>query len=177
MIMGRILDVRRGVNSGGDFGHCEAVFVGVHYVSPRRFIGLYLMVSRCHLPRHRWGKGLDHIKIRVPSPCLIGLIGCFKAYLGCIEGVERRVERRVRFIYGVYMVYIWCIYGVYTCITGAHRCMYGYKGVYRVYKGYIIWFEGSHTSVAVRICHVARMQHYSDIGVLLNVVYLYRIRY
>ena len=39
--------------------------------------------------------------------------------------------------YEVYLVYLLCMYGVYTCITSVHRCMYGnegcIKGVYMVY--------------------------------------------
>ena len=42
-------------------------------------------------------------------------------YMGCLEGVGRRVRY---------------IYGVYTGITGAHMCMYGYKGK-RVNQGCI----------------------------------------
>ena len=34
-------------------------------------------------------------------------------------------------------VYIGCIYGVYTCITGVHRCKYGNEGVMKVYTGCI----------------------------------------
>ena len=45
------------------------------------------------------------------------------------------IGRVFRGVCGVYMV-------VYTCITGVHRCIYGYKwyiqGVYRVYKGGIL---------------------------------------
>ena len=34
------------------------------------------------------------------------------------------------------MVYIWCIYGVYTCIKGAY-IMVGINMVMKVYKWYI----------------------------------------
>ena len=51
-------------------------------------------------------------------------MGCFRrisGVYGCLEGVGRRVRY---------------IYGVYTGITGAHMCMYGYKGK-RVNQGCI----------------------------------------
>ena len=35
------------------------------------------------------------------------------------------------------MVYVWCLYGVYTCIAGVHRCTYCNAGVYSVYRGYM----------------------------------------
>ena len=41
------------------------------------------------------------------------------------------------------------IYGVYTCIMGVHRCVYGMLEVYKgcvkgVYKGCVILLKGSH---------------------------------
>ena len=48
-----------------------------------------------------------------------------------------------RGVLGVYMVYIWCL-------TGVNRCMYGYIGVYRVYKG--VYYDAM--EVGGRTCHV-----------------------
>ena len=68
----------------------------------------------------------------VRSTCL--LIGCFKAYAGCIWGV-------IRGVFGVYGLYIL----ISTCIMGVHhRCKYGNKGVYRLNTGYIYNMMGSH---------------------------------
>ena len=48
----------------------------------------------------------------------------FRAYLGCIQGVQRVFRGCLE----VCQVYIWCVYGVYTYITGVHRCKYGNEG-------------------------------------------------
>ena len=42
------------------------------------------------------------------------------------------------------------IYGVYTCIMGVHRCMYGSKGVQRGYTGYTGYnMMDIHTKIAL----------------------------
>ena len=53
-------------------------------------------------------------KTFVPIPCIWGV---YRVYLGCMYGVYGVF----RGVLGVYMV-------VCTCITGVHRCMHGYKG-------------------------------------------------
>jgi hypothetical protein len=58
------------------------------------------------------------------NPYLPHVVVYVVVYVGCMENVWRAF----RGCLGVYMV-VYMV--VYTCIRGAHRCIYGNRGVYK----------------------------------------------
>ena len=62
------------------------------------------------------------------------------------------------------------IHGVYTGITGVHRCNYGHEGIYRVHTGYTMM--GSHVHVLLHVQLVGVVVQRLGAGKVLQVEYL-----